>query len=218
MTIVSLLLFLLQSQSFFPSPAVFVWQPEPCSNEIPGARPCPPPADERFLILVLILGALVVVGLLTQNLIYADKMRRISRKGLRAAAGRISVALTLVSGLRGRELQQSCKLIASDLMTLLEGALRETSRYCYIEVPENEADWDSVFKTRGQVMAMRRRLILAMFLLNFQSQRGKGQRLTLEAVERYVSVLTPALKELTHDAAWQRQISFFEIDAPEWRR
>lgn len=213
MTIVSLLcaIFLLRpnvvSQAFFTS------QPEPIV-EPPG----PPPAAEQVFILLMVLVALVVLGLFIQNLIYAGKMRRISRKGLREAAGRISLSLTLLSGQRGRELQQSCKLIASDLLTLLEGALRETSRYVYVETPEDEADWNAVFKTRDQVMATRRRLMLALFLLNFNSQLGKGQRLTLEAVERYVSVLTPALKDLySRDGAWRRQAIFFEIKPPEPR-
>jgi hypothetical protein len=195
---------------------------EPC-HQLPWNPPCLPdgqsyPDQSGFVLFMFILFALVAIGLfLQETFITRGKRARTYTTGdSQEAAERISAALRrLLPGPQGRSLQMSSKSVASDLLVIIDFILYRTTRYCYVDPPEDQDVLFSIYKVRREAVRLRNHLLRTLFFLRFNSQAAKGHRLTLEATEQYVAVLVPLVKELhSKYIDWRENIPLIEIAMP----
>ena len=173
---------------------------------------------------------LSLFGLVVQEYMRVRAQRRLEAEARRAeAAERISAALQVLPGLEDGERRRACRAIVRDLRALVGMACYEITRCAFVftlcqqedEQDESEADHApgqgmarAISEARREATAIHRRLELASVFLWLRTDRG--QRLTLEAVDRYVRVFTPAVQQIHEKSPrWRRQIPLFEIQLPE---
>jgi len=192
---------------------------EPCRN-LSWEPPCPPdgityPSPIEPLLTYLVAFAVLAIGVILYETTLGRKRRNsLTLQNARQAAQRISSALRSLPLLQNHPPTAICKSIATDLLFIIDYNLFEITRYWVYERIEPDIV-ESVHTVCHEALRLRRPLERARFFLSFKPLAVRGQGLTMEAAARYVSVFTPALRQLHEKHSSSRDVvPIFEIDMP----
>lgn len=174
-----------------------------------------PHANLWVFALLLIVACLTFVFFIGQTFVRSAIWRKLTLQNAADAAGQISSALRALPLLQGEPLGSVCKSVARNLLVVIDFTLLEAGRYGSMQ-REGTNLLGAIHNVRREAFKLRKLVVKALFLLRFSSEPATAQQLIVEAADRYVSAVVPAVKELHKKQTDSRErVPVFEIKLPE---
>jgi hypothetical protein len=186
-------------------------------NDCAPLEPCLPPEAFRdvpkLTALLLFVIAVATIGLfLHETLAGTTRRKHLTLQNARAAASRISVALRAVPLLEGDALRAVCKYISVNLLIILDMTLHQTREFCNDQLHDRELV-EAAMSVRDEALKLREPVAKASVLLTLRVRSGKAQLMALEATDRYILDIAPALRKLHEKCSDARdRIPIFQIE------